>query len=372
MKVFHLVQSADTIIGGSLTVARALVKAQRRLGLDAWLVCLYETSEAAQKSSCGEAEIVCQIPRGERWGSGVRILRRLIQDQKPCILHHHDGILWPRLASVGLGVPRVTHGHLGAPATGWFSQAKLTHLFTLMTTDELVAISPWVADSWIHSGMPARHVSIIPNGVDQTRFYPRSEEKRAHVRGKLGLAAGERMLLWVGRMDLETKGLDRLAELSRWLPRECRLVIAGDGPDRPWLEEKLRENGGAAPPIILGQVSDPAELFGCADIFLFTSRIEPFGLVLLEAACSGLPIYGFECMGGGSELLHELAATTVAESGSQALAAALAAESGAQNAAAMRRRCERYTWENVAQKTSELYQKLAGVSATGGRALERR
>src|SRR4029077_5426641 len=98
MKILHIVQSADTSIGGSLTVARALMKAQRALGMDAWLVCLYDSPERESNEPRAEFEIQCLVTRDSPWTSGIVTLRKLFRQLHPDIIHHHDGILWPRLA----------------------------------------------------------------------------------------------------------------------------------------------------------------------------------------------------------------------------------------------------------------------------------
>lgn len=355
MKILHIVQSADTGIGGSLTVARALLKAQRALGMDAWLVCLYDSPERESSEAPAEFEIECLVTRATRWTKGVLTLRRLFHQLHPDIIHHHDGILWPRLAAFGLGIPRVTHGHLGAPTSDWFSGARFTHRFTLATTSRLIAISPWVARSWEDSGMPHDRIALIPNGVDTGRFYRRTDAERAKVRAKLGVDPKDRVVLWVGRLDRETKGLDRLVMIASKLSESTRLVIGGDGPDRAWLEAALKNTGIKRHPLLVGRLDDPSELFGSADAFLFTSVVEPFGLVLLEAACSGLPIYACVCTGGGRELLNELKAFVAPDDALHLLAEAVSRDELRLPEEQIKTTKERYSWGKLARATSQVY-----------------
>ena len=355
MKVLHIVQSSDTCIGGSLTVARALVKAQRDIGLEAWLVCLYDTPSRSKAEPARDFEIQCLISRKSRWTQGILALRRALIQLQPDLIHHHDGILWPRLATLGLGIPRITHGHLGAPTAGWLNGARLTHRLTLATTDRLIAISTWVAQSWESSGMPSEHIAIIPNGVDAERFYRRPEHERNDNRAKLGISLNEKLILWAGRLDRETKGLDRLVAIANWLPPNVRLVIAGDGPDKVWLKSTLSAAGIHAAHLLIGQVEDPAALFGSADAFLFTSKVEPFGLVLLEAACSSLPIFACECTGGGADLLVELNAFIAQDSNLDSLAQAISAEVPQPAMVALQALRDKYSWVAVAQSTARLY-----------------
>lgn len=323
MIVVHLCQSADPNVGGSLTVARALVKAQRALGVEAWLVCLYEDDPGVQRVREMDYEITCGVSRLMRWSSGLVKLRGVINRLQPDIIHHHDGVLWPRLALVGWKGVRITHGHLGGPRGGLLASSFWTHRLTMATTDCLIAISPWVAASWEQSGFPRAKIRLLPNGVDCERFFSRPPEVRRQLRQALGIDAGRHMLLWAGRLDRETKGLDRLVATAHKLPAEVLLVIAGGGPDDVWLKAELQQLPTERRPLLLGKVPDPAELFGVADSFLFTSKVEPYGLVLLEAAASGLPIFAFPCVGGGKELLVELGACVVGDDEAGELAQAV-------------------------------------------------
>lgn len=355
MKVVHICQSADANLGGSLTVARALVRAQRDLGVDARLVCLYLHDGAASDLQHPHYEILCQVKRRSRWSRGIYILRRELNRINPDVIHHHDGILWPRLATMGMRCPRFTHGHLGRPRAGILSPSYWVHQYMAKDTDCLVAISSWVAESWLAGGFPSRKIRLIPNGVDQERFYPRPVEVRRKARMDLRLPMDARLLLWAGRLDRETKGLDRLVAVAKLLPADMRLVIAGDGPAREWLAAELEVMEMNRRPMLLGKIEDPAELFGISDAFLFTSKVEPFGLVLLEAASSGLPIFAFDCDGGGRELLRQLQATVIRDGEEAALIQSLAADQAPIDAAMIEELHRKYSWAAVAQATLDAY-----------------
>ncbi len=356
MRVAHICQIADPNIGGSLTVARALIKAQRKQGMDARLVFLYGGEMQAGRSPDTEYELFCQVDRRWRWLKGIAVLRRRLRSIAPDIIHHHDGILWPRLATAGLKRPLLTHGHLGRPQAALSSSSYWTHRYIAAHTDCLVAISDLVAESWVRGGFPRERTRLIPNGVDCERFHPRSAEVRSNVRAGLGLSATQKFVLWAGRLDRETKGLDRLVATARRLSEDSRLVVAGDGPARGWLAGEVGQLSANRRPILLGKVNDPADLFGAADAFLFTSKVETFGLVLLEAVASGLPIFAFECEGGGRELLRHLGGLVVAEGDVAVLAQAIASVSVTEANRRMVEQVRReYSWTAVERATRTAY-----------------
>jgi len=356
MKVVHLCQSADPNVGGSLTVARALVRAQRALGVEAWLVCLYPDDPAVQGVREADYEITCGVSRLSRWSRGLVKLRGVINRLQPDIIHHHDGLLWPRLALLGWKGVRITHGHLGCPSGGLWSSSFWTHRLTMASTDCLIAISPWVAASWEQAGFSESKIRRVPNGVDCERFFPRSPEVRRQLRHALGIDADRHLLLWAGRLDRQTKGLDRLVATAQGLSAEVQLVIAGGGSDAAWLQAELQQLPLGRRPLILGKVPDPAELFGMADSFLFTSKVEPFGLVLLEAVASGLPIFAFDCVGGGRELLVELAARVVGDTEVGELVQVINRREAHLPADILERVRNNYSWKNVAVSTVNIYE----------------
>jgi len=132
-------------------------------------------------------------------------------------------------------------------------------------------------------------------GLDGTAVLPLALEERppaGEVDGSLLERAGEGFLLIVGRMASTEryKGHDQLLEAMPRLPG-ARLVIAGEGDDRPRLEEKARALGIASRVVFTGFVSEAtlAGMYGRCAVFAMPSRGEGFGLVYLEAMRAGKP-----------------------------------------------------------------------------------
>ncbi len=120
---------------------------------------------------------------------------------------------------------------------------------------------------------------LMGHGVDPGRFHPR-RRKRTDEDFVIG---------YVGRLTPE-KNVRFFAELERKLEEagapKFRLVLVGEGYERPWLERNLRH--ATLTGVLRGD--DLAAAFADMDAFVFPSRTDTFGLVILEAMASGVPV----------------------------------------------------------------------------------
>jgi len=158
-------------------------------------------------------------------------------------------------------------------------------------------LSPSLAtDERIESlGVDPSLVGRWDRGVDITRFDPALRDEQ--------LLPGEINLLYVGRMTKE-KGVDLLADAfqhARARDPRLHLVLVGGGPEEPALREKL----GAAATFLGWQYgAELARIYASADAFMFASRTDTFGQVLLEAQASGLPVVAV-AEGGPTSLIED-------------------------------------------------------------------
>jgi len=115
---------------------------------------------------------------------------------------------------------------------------------------------------------------------------------RARCRSALGLDAEARIVLSVGRLNVQ-KGhdviLDGIASVLARHP-DAWWVWAGDGPARDALARRASEAGVSERVLMLGHVSDVADLMLASDLFLFPSRYEGLGIAVLEAHRAALPV----------------------------------------------------------------------------------
>ena len=139
---------------------------------------------------------------------------------------------------------------------------------------------------------------VLPGWVDDARFRP-SEVPRDELRRRLGppwepgVATFFTLRRLVPRMGIDTL-VDAAARLAR-TGRVFRLVIGGDGPERPALEAQVAALGLGDRVAFLGRIPDArlADHFAAADCFVLPTRaLECFGLIVLESYASGVPVVG--------------------------------------------------------------------------------
>jgi len=140
---------------------------------------------------------------------------------------------------------------------------------------------------------------IIPTGIDITRF-TRGDGRR--FRREHGVAPERRVLLYVGRVAFE-KNIEFLIDVVQRLRDahpDMLLVIAGEGPAETALHRKVDALGLGQHVKFVGYLDRDSALLDCyraADLFVFASRTETQGLVLLEAMAVGLPVVALAEMG---------------------------------------------------------------------------
>lgn len=166
----------------------------------------------------------------------------------------------------------------------------------LTKVDCLLPVSRQTADEAINRGLRKDRCQVIPNGVSPDEFsqkYDTSQLKRL-----LGCeVVGKNIILTVGRL-IERKGVHWFIEnVLPKLHEDIIYVVAGDGPMRRIIEKIIVQKKLASRVFLLGMVSDAdlRMLYSVADLFIqpnipVEGDMEGFGLVVLEAGSSGLPV----------------------------------------------------------------------------------
>jgi phosphatidyl-myo-inositol dimannoside synthase len=152
-------------------------------------------------------------------------------------------------------------------------------------------------------------IKVLPNTVDE-RFSPGPKPDALLDRYQL---RGKKVLLTVSRLAASEryKGHDRViqavAELRSTHP-DIVYVVAGDGDDRPRLEQLAADLGVAEQVRFIGYVPeiDLPDLYRAADVFIMPSTGEGFGIVFLQALASGIPVIGGDSDGSRDPLRNGL------------------------------------------------------------------
>jgi glycosyltransferase involved in cell wall biosynthesis len=168
--------------------------------------------------------------------------------------------------------PEYISARLPIPESWIWSALRAFH----RPSQAVMAATPALASELRARGF--RKVVLWPRGVDATQFHPRP----------IDLGLPRPVFLCVGRVAVE-KNLDAFLELD--LPGSK--VIVGDGPALTELTRKYPQA------TFLGarQGEALAQAYAAADVFVFPSKTDTFGLVLLEALASGLPVAAFPVTG---------------------------------------------------------------------------
>ncbi|MEX0961151.1 MAG: glycosyltransferase [Burkholderiales bacterium] len=164
--------------------------------------------------------------------------------------------------------------------------------------DALVVPSSAMRDRLAEYGVRTP-MHVLPTGIP-LREFARGDGDR--FRRRHGIAAGRPTLLFVGRVAFE-KNIDfllRALELAMRNIPDLLLVIAGEGPALAHLEKEAVRRNLQEHVLFVGYLDRRHELLDCysaADAFVFASRTETQGLVLLEAMALGLPVISTAVMG---------------------------------------------------------------------------
>ncbi len=172
------------------------------------------------------------------------------------------------------------------------SRAALGAFYT--APSRVLSPSPAADRSLLGLGLEEDRIDRWERGVDVARFSPEKAARDAYP--------GELRVLYAGRLTSE-KGVDLLAESflrARRAEPRLHLLLAGGGPEEGELRARLGEHA-----TFLGWLEgdDLARAYASSDLFLFCSRTDTYGQVVLEAGASGLPVVAVD-EGGPAALIE--------------------------------------------------------------------
>ena len=168
--------------------------------------------------------------------------------------------------------------------------------------DAVVAVSRGVAEDLSSmTGLPLNKIKVIYNPVITPELFAKAEEPVDHPWFRPGEPP---VILGVGRLTA-AKDFPTLIRAFALVHKErpARLMILGEGEDRPELEALVRELGLEQDVALPGFVENPYKYMKRAAVFVLSSRWEGLPTVLIEALALGTPVVSTDCPSGPREIL---------------------------------------------------------------------
>lgn len=221
----------------------------------------------------------------------------------------------------------------------------------------MITVCQALKDELTGIGVADERVTVLRNGVDLQGFRPvdGGAIRARHVKGN------ERLLLSVGLL-IERKGHDLIVRALRQLP-DCRLLIAGEGPERGRLEALAAELGVADRVTLLGRVphGELAAYYSAADALVLASSREGWANVLLEAMACGTPVAASNVWGTPEVVATPAAGRLLPSRTPEGIVAALTdLFADPPDRAATRAYAEGFSWDATTEGQRLLFEQIAG------------
>jgi glycosyltransferase involved in cell wall biosynthesis len=233
---------------------------------------------------------VHHVSRGMFRLLAARKIRELMSDERFDVVHVNEShaltAVW--LARGHRRVPLIISRRVGYPLAG--SRIARARYFA---AKRIIANSQWVAERLMESGAPQEKIRVVYEGV---RIPPMpTTEARQLARERWGVAAEQILIGCVGVLS-QDKGQEwairALPEVQKEFPA-CRILLAGEGPDRMRLEGVAREAGVLNSVLFAGFVKEMESVYRALDVFVFPALYEGLGTSLLAAMSYGIPSITF-------------------------------------------------------------------------------
>ncbi|GAA1698763.1 glycosyltransferase [Nonomuraea maheshkhaliensis] len=233
--------------------------------------------------------------RGNTDLRAVGRLARLMRRRRYDVVHTHlyRACVYGRLAARLANVPAIVAtehsiGHEHIEGRRLTRPVRALYLASELLGHSTVAVSPTVAERLSLWGVPRSRIVVIPNGVDGAAFVFDAELRR-RTRERLGVDQGAFVVGGIGRLE-PGKRFDLLVEAVSALDGAV-LLLVGTGSCEPRLRRLARRAGDRV--IFAGESTDVPALLSAMDVLAAPSAEEAFGLAVVEALASGLPVlYG--------------------------------------------------------------------------------
>lgn len=227
----------------------------------------------------------------------ANMMVNLIQYEKLDILHVHYAI--PHATSAYLAKQMVNQKACQVPVITTLHGTDITLIgsdptykqvvdFSINESDGVTAVSEYLKSETYRLFDINKEIKVIPNFIDLDRF---KKSEKEHFK-KAICPEGEKIVTHVSNFREVKRVPDVVEAFSHVLQNgvEAKLLMVGDGPDRPKAEQKCRELGMCNHVRFLGKQEKVEEILSISDLFMIPSGSETFGLAALEAMSCSVPV----------------------------------------------------------------------------------
>jgi glycosyltransferase involved in cell wall biosynthesis len=373
MKVLHVITGLDA--GGAELQLAMLLRHTRH---QADVVTLYNPGPVAEQILAAGTSVRDLGMTSNTQLSALLRLRRMIRAGRYDVVHTHlyRTQVYARPAARLAGVPVVLTTEHSIGETH-IERRKMTrgvralYLGSELFSDATIAVSTVVRERLVRWGVPDKKITVIPNGLEVAGL-AFDDAKRKQVREQFGIAPGTYVIGALGRLD-PNKRVDLIMEAAApMLGDQCKILVIGRGQDQERLAAAAARLGVTENVIFGGYQSDTTAMLAAFDLYVAASLQETFGLSVLEALASGLPVLYTTCPaldGIQTERARQVEGTP------EALRAEIRKEieAGPRPREADHHVFESYGIQAVARRIDDLYEQvLAGRPARSRRAVARR
>jgi glycosyltransferase involved in cell wall biosynthesis len=296
MKVLHVITGLDAG-GAELQLAMLL----RRTRHHSDVVTLYNPGPVADMIRAQGTSVRDLGMHRNTELSALRRLRRIIADGRYDVVHAHlyRAQVYARPAARLAGTPVVVTtehsiGETHIERRRMTARVRALYLASEAFSDATIAVSAVVASRLTGWGVRPSKITVIPNGVDtdQLGFDPAARDR---VRAQFGITPDTYVIGALGRLD-PNKRVDLTIEAAApILGERCKILVVGRGEDQARLEAAAARLGVTEHVIFGGYQADTTAMLAAFDLYVAASVQETFGLSVLEALASGLPVLYTTC-----------------------------------------------------------------------------
>ncbi len=290
----------------------------------------------------------------------TKLAVRLAEKEDFGVIHCHDWMTFPAGAEMKkksgkplvVTVHSIEHDRNPISPNEWITGIEWKGMYE---ADRVIAVSSYMKNRIVENyGVPPEKIEVIHNAVDASEYRG----------GRIAFGAGERVVLFLGRLAMQ-KGPDYFLRSARKvLEKEAgvKFVVVGRGGMLPQLIEQSISEGIADRVIFAGYQESISEYYRMADLYVMPSVSEPFGITALEAMASGTPVL-ISKQSGVSEVLHHCMKVDFWDTDEMAnkiigmLRYNVMREEMRANGT---REIDGVNWDRIAEKTQNLYSRMMG------------